>query len=116
MTARDPIDALAEVLRIDRHGGTRRPLWSDLDEADRETWRDHARFMGNGMARRGFAIVPQDKSAIEALQDLVEIIDRAGLINLSNGVQLGQTVWFVKASDRLDHARAVIAASGGTKA
>jgi len=58
MTARDPIDALAEVLRIDRHDGTRRPLWSDIDEAVREAWRDHARFVGNGMARRGFAIVP----------------------------------------------------------
>ena len=46
----------------------------------------------------------------EALQQLVDIIDSAGLLNLSNGVQLGQTVWYVKAFDRLNYAREVLAA------
>lgn len=33
---------------------------------------------------------------------LVEVINMAGLINLSNGVQLGQTSWYVKASDAME--------------
>jgi len=35
----------------------------------------------------------------EAAQRLLKVIDMAGLHNLSNGVQLGQTIWYVKASD-----------------
>ena len=46
---------------------------------------------------------------LEALRGLVEIIDAAGLLNLSNGVQLGQTSWYVKASDHMEAARAAIA-------
>jgi len=46
---------------------------------------------------------------LAALTDLADIIDAAGLVNLSCGVQLGPTVWFVKASDRLGFARAAIA-------
>lgn len=44
----------------------------------------------------------------KALKSLVEIIDSAGLSNLSNGVQLGQMSWHVKASERLDWARTLI--------
>lgn len=44
----------------------------------------------------------------EALTELVNIIDRAGLLNLSNGVQLGATSWFVKASERLEYAKRVL--------
>jgi hypothetical protein len=40
-----------------------------------------------------------------ALEGLVKIIDAAGLLNLSNGVQLGQTSWYVKAHDALEAAR-----------
>lgn len=47
--------------------------------------------------------------ALDALKSLVEIIDKAGLSNLTNGVQLGQTSWYVKASARLEDARAAIA-------
>lgn len=43
-----------------------------------------------------------------ALRDLVGIIDKAGLLNLSNGVQLGQTSWYVKASERLDYAKKIL--------
>lgn len=43
-----------------------------------------------------------------ALCGLIEVIDAAGLYNLSTGVQLGQTVWYVKASDALDAARALL--------
>lgn len=46
-----------------------------------------------------------------ALRELVWIIDKAGLLNLSNGVQLGQTSWYVKAYDRLEAARAALAAA-----
>ena len=41
-----------------------------------------------------------DRAALmEALKATWRVIDAAGLHNLTNGVQLGQTVWFVKASD-----------------
>jgi hypothetical protein len=49
----------------------------------------------------------------ETLEDLVSIIDAAGLYNLSNGVQLGPTVWYVKASERLYYARAALAPAKG---
>jgi UDP-hydrolysing UDP-N-acetyl-D-glucosamine 2-epimerase len=45
----------------------------------------------------------------KALEGLVEIIDKAGLINLKNGVQLGATSWYVKAYDRIEYARAALA-------
>jgi hypothetical protein len=57
---------------------------------------------------RGYANATLIAAAPElrhALREAVQIIDAAGLINLSNGVQLGQTSWFVKASDRFDYAR-----------
>lgn len=41
----------------------------------------------------------------DALRELVWIIDEAGLMNLSNGVQLGQASWFMKATDRMNDAR-----------
>jgi hypothetical protein len=46
---------------------------------------------------------------LAALRGLVAIIDKAGLLSLSNGVQLGQTAWYVKASDAIEYARAAIA-------
>ena len=47
-------------------------------------------------------------AALDALQELVDVIDAAGLLNLSNGVQLGQTSWYVKASDSLANAKSVL--------
>ena len=44
----------------------------------------------------------------EAAMGLVRVIDAAGLYNLSTGVQLGPTVWFVKASDAMDAARTAL--------
>lgn len=41
----------------------------------------------------------------EALQGLVSVIEAAGLSNLSNGVELGPTVWYVKASDAMAFAK-----------
>lgn len=52
---------------------------------------------------------------LEALKSLVEIIDKAGIENLSNGVQLGKTSWYVKASNRMEDARAAIAKAEGAK-
>ena len=48
-----------------------------------------------------------------ALDELVKVIEAAGLLNLSDGVQLGQTVWFVKASDALQNAKAALALPQG---
>jgi hypothetical protein len=45
---------------------------------------------------------------LEALKDTWDVLDAAGLHNLSNGVQLGQTVWYVKACDAKRSARAAI--------
>lgn len=50
---------------------------------------------------------------LAALKNLVAIIDAAGLLQLSNAVQLGATSWYVKASDRMDVAQAVIAKAKG---
>jgi hypothetical protein len=46
---------------------------------------------------------------LEALIETWRVIDAAGLQNLTRGVQLGQTSWFVKASDAEALARAAIA-------
>lgn len=46
---------------------------------------------------------------LEALRETWRVLDAAGLLNLSNGVQLGQTVWFVKASDAKAQSDAAIA-------
>lgn len=50
----------------------------------------------------------------EALSDLVEIIERAGVSNLANGVQLGQMSWAVKAGDRMRWAKTCLAKATGT--
>jgi hypothetical protein len=39
-----------------------------------------------------------------ALQQIVDVIESAGALNLSNGVQLGATSWYVKMTDALDYA------------
>jgi hypothetical protein len=49
----------------------------------------------------------RDKLA-EALRNLVSVIDAAGLHNLSRGVELGPTVWFVKASAAMDYAKTLV--------
>jgi hypothetical protein len=45
---------------------------------------------------------------LHALREAVKIIDAAGLLNLSNGVQLGQTSWYVKATDRFEYAKSIL--------
>jgi len=62
-------------------------------------------------AKRAEAAEARLKRVENALRELVWIIDKAGLLNLSNGVQLGQTSWYVKANDRLEGARAALAAA-----
>lgn len=59
------------------------------------------------------AAADRAEEAVYALEWLVCVIDKAGLLNLSNGVQLGQASWLVKASDALDYARRTIAAAQG---
>ena len=63
---------------------------------------------------RQYLAAERDRLTIErdelqgALAGLVGIIDKAGLHNLSKGVQLGPTVWYVKASDWLELARSLL--------
>ncbi len=48
-----------------------------------------------------------------ALFQLTTVINSAGLHNLSAGVQLGPTVWYVKASDAMERASAALAKAEG---
>lgn len=52
----------------------------------------------------------QRDQLLEALKETWRVIDAAGLDNLSRGVQLGQTVWYVKASDAKQLSGSAIAA------
>ena len=47
-----------------------------------------------------------------ALISLTSIIESAGLANLTNGVQLGQISWCVKASECMDFAKAALEKAG----
>ena len=49
----------------------------------------------------------------EALEDLVGVIQSAGIYQLSTGVELGATVWFVKCSDAIKQAQAALQPSRG---
>lgn len=44
----------------------------------------------------------------EALADMLSIIESAGIMNLANGVQLGQVSWSVKMTDACNYARALL--------
>jgi hypothetical protein len=68
---------------------------------------------GSGWANRFLLSEAECARLRDALTGLVAIIDMAGLLNLSNGVQLGPTSWYVKASDRLESARAALASQDG---
>lgn len=48
-----------------------------------------------------------------ALKETWRVLHAAGLLHLSNGVQLGQTVWFVKASDAQHLSELAIAKAEG---
>jgi hypothetical protein len=68
-----------------------------------------------GDMKRAMERIEADGETREALADLVKVIDAAGLYNLSTGVQLGPTVWYVKASDALERARAVLGDEPGVE-
>ena len=63
----------------------------------------------NAAEARGAERCAEDRERYRyALLNLVKVIDAAGLQNLSNGVQLGPTVWFVKASESVDAAKRLL--------
>lgn len=45
----------------------------------------------------------------EALEHLTSVITAAGVMNLSRGVQLGQTAWYCKATAAMEHAGRALA-------
>jgi hypothetical protein len=51
------------------------------------------------------SLVAERDELRQALAGLVDVISAAGLYNLSRGVVLGPTVWYVKASAAIDAAR-----------
>lgn len=64
MTERSIPDRLGEALRVHRYGLIR-PLWPDLDDANKEAWRAVAgRFIGI-MRRRGLKVVEGDADATD---------------------------------------------------
>ena len=51
------------------------------------------------------------ETAVDALRELVSLIENAGLYNITRGVQLGATSWYVKMTDAIDYAHAVLAST-----
>lgn len=72
----------------------------------------HATYIAQPVQPTPWAV---NAETLEALKSLVEIIDKAGVENLSNGVQLGRTSWYVKATNRLEYAHAAIKKAEGAK-
>ena len=54
-------------------------------------------------------LIAQRDELLAATNNLLSVIDKAGLGNLSNGVQLGAMSWYVKASDAIEWAKEAIA-------
>ena len=75
----------------------------DLRDSGGNTPRSHElRLLGEDMAaelRRHSAVEAERDALRAALQETWRVMDAAGLIHLSNGVQLGPTAWYVKACD-----------------
>ena len=55
---------------------------------------------------------PVRAALVEALKQTWKVIDSAGLLNLSNGVELGQTSWYGKARDARAESDAALKAAG----
>jgi len=49
------------------------------------------------------------RAGLELARELVELIDNAGLLNLTRGVQLGATSWYCKTEPALAYLRARLA-------
>lgn len=67
-----------------------------------------ANSIGEQMQKKVDNLTAQRDELLAALKNLTCIINKAGLINLTKGVQLGATSWYVKASDAMDYAESVI--------
>jgi hypothetical protein len=88
------------------------------EQEAREAWKINEQLFDRAIAaekalttHREHPAAQQERQEVrEALEGLVEVIEAAGLENLLRGVQLGQTVWYVKASDAMASAKAALAA------
>ena len=58
-------------------------------------------------------LIAASPDMLAALNGLVGLIEAGGIYNLAKGVQLGQTAWFVKATDAVKHANDAIAKAEG---
>lgn len=85
---RDPEDGVeVTIIRLADAPEFSKACWDDLARAHLQKQRD---------------------AALEALAHVVKLIDAAGLHNLSNGVQLGATSWYVKMSDAVAAAKELL--------
>jgi hypothetical protein len=85
---RDPEDGVAvTMIRLADAPEFSKGCWDDLARKHLQKQRDAMR---------------------DALARVVQLIDAAGLHNLSNGVQLGPTSWFVKMSDAMAAAKELL--------
>jgi hypothetical protein len=62
---------------------------------------------------RAQAIMDASQDLLDSLKGLLDIVERAGLLNLSRGVQLGQTAWYVKASEQIEWAKSILEKAEG---
>ena len=64
-------------------------------------------------ARKLLDLEEANVELVEALKQLTDVIKAGNLLNLSRGVELGSTVWYVKAHDAMVSADKAIVKHGG---
>lgn len=69
---------------------------------------------GGEQQRANARLVAAAPALFDALEQTWRVLRAAGLHNLANGVQLGRTSWFVKASDAETMAEAALASARDT--
>src|SRR5690348_12789162 len=61
----------------------------------------------------GMALIAAAPDLYAALERITSVVDAAGAHNLSNGVQLGQTSWYIKMTDALRESKDALAKAEG---
>ncbi len=85
-------------------------ICDDVDKIDSTNFGDLGKLF-DGIAADAQKAKQVHDDFVEAAQDLVDIVNSAGLQQLSRGVELGQVSWFFKATDRLAALTSMIASA-----